>query len=108
MTYKDFILNLTNEARQRPLKDWESGILRAEGQCGELEAEIREFKMAELKTEILALLKMILEESPENSVLVTVGSCFAEGDISHIGDEELRDNLRVLLEVDRERKRRVA
>ena len=64
--------------------------------------------MSELQAEILALLKTVLEESPENSVLVTISSCFEAGDISHIGDVELRDNLKVLLEVDREQKKRVA
>ena len=58
--------------------------------------------------EILNLIKTIWEESPNQTLLELVCSCFAEGDISHISDEELKRNLVVLLELDRERKRRIA
>lgn len=58
--------------------------------------------------EILNLLKTIWEESPEIPFLEMIGSCFAAGDISHISDEELKENLVVLLELDRERKKRIA
>lgn len=58
--------------------------------------------------EILNLLKTIWEESPDQSLLELIGSCFAEGDISHISDEELKKNLVVLLELDRERAERIA
>ncbi len=58
--------------------------------------------------EILNLLKTIWEESPEVPFLEMIGSCFAAGDISHISDEELKKNLITLLELDRERSRRIA
>ena len=58
--------------------------------------------------EILNLLETIWEESPEVGFLEMIGSCFTAGDISHISDDELKKNLVVLLELDREHKRRVA
>lgn len=60
------------------------------------------------KLEILDLIKTIWEESPEQGLLELLGSCFAAGDIFHISDEELKKNLVVLLEIDREHKKRVA
>lgn len=54
--------------------------------------------------EILDLLKTIWEESPEISLLETIGSCFAAGDLFHISDEELKKNLVVLLELNRKDK----
>lgn len=56
--------------------------------------------------EILSLLKTIWEESPEVPFLEMIGSCFAEGDISHISDEELKENLVVLLELNRQQNKR--
>jgi len=64
--------------------------------------------MTKTQIEILKLIKVISNESPEQSILELIGSCFAAGDISHIKDEELRDNLVILLELDRERAKRVA
>ncbi len=55
------------------------------------------------QTEILNLLKTIWEESPGQTLLELICSCFAFGDISHISDDELRENLQALLSVDRER-----
>lgn len=57
---------------------------------------------------ILDLIKTIWEESPEVPFLEMIGSCFAAGDISHISDKELKKNLVVLLELDRERSERMA
>ena len=57
--------------------------------------------------EILDLLNTIWEESPENTFLEMICSCFAAGDISHISDIELKENLVVLLDYDRERKKRI-
>lgn len=65
-------------------------------------------KMTKVQEEILESLKVILSESPELSILELIGNCFAAGDISHIKDEELKDNLDVLLDLDRERAKRVA
>ncbi|HDY88132.1 MAG TPA: hypothetical protein ENH82_08480 [bacterium] len=56
-----------------------------------------------MNLEILDLIKTIWQESPDQTLLELICSCFAEGDISHIGDEELKENLVVLLETDRER-----
>lgn len=40
-------------------------------------------------------------------ILEVIGSCFAEGDISHIKDDELLENLKTLLEVNQERDARI-
>ncbi len=42
--YKEFILKLTNKARQQKLGEIESGILRSEGQVTELQAENEQLK----------------------------------------------------------------
>ena len=60
-----------------------------------------------MDAEILSLIKTIWEESPDQTLLGLLGSCFAAGDISHISDKELKENLVDLLELDRERKKRV-
>ena len=60
------------------------------------------------KLEILALIKTIWRESPEQGLLELLGSCFAAGDISRISDKELKENLVTLLEIDREQKKRIA
>ncbi len=60
-----------------------------------------------MNAEILSLIKTIWEESPDQTLLGLLGSCFAAGDISHISDEELKENLVDLLELDRERKKRI-
>jgi hypothetical protein len=61
-----------------------------------------------MDTKILDLIKTIWEESPGQTLLELICSCFEFGDISHISDEELKKNLVVLLELDRERKERIA
>ncbi|KKN06866.1 hypothetical protein LCGC14_1072960 [marine sediment metagenome] len=55
-----------------------------------------------MNAEILSLIKTIWEESPDQTLLGLLGSCFAAGDISHISDEELKEDLVDLLELDRE------
>lgn len=60
------------------------------------------------KDEILSLIKTIWREEPDQTLMELICSCFAAGDISHINDEELKENLVALLEIDRERKARVA
>ena len=57
--------------------------------------------------EILGLLSDNWVESPEETLLEMIGSCFAAGDISHMADEVLIDNLRALLEVSKNRNKRL-
>lgn len=64
--------------------------------------------MTELQNEILSLIRTIWEEESGQNLLELLGSCFAAGDISHIKNDELKKNLIVLLELDRERKARIA
>ena len=54
---------------------------------------------------VLASLTLAWEESPDESLLSLIGSCFAAGDISHISDDELQENLRVLIDLNREQNR---
>ena len=60
-----------------------------------------------MDVEILNLINTIWEESPDQTLLELICSCFEFGDISHISDEELKKNLVVLLELDRERAERI-
>ncbi len=57
---------------------------------------------------ILELLQKNWEKFPKVPFLEMIGSCFAAGDISHIGDEELLKNLIVLLEMEQEERVRKA
>jgi len=59
------------------------------------------------QNEILNLIKVAWSESPDESLMELIGSCFAEGDLSHITDALLKENLEVLIEMNRERKRRL-
>lgn len=51
---------------------------------------------------ILDLFKERWEDFPQVPFLEMIGSCFAAGDISHIGDRELLKNLEVLLGMEQE------
>ena len=57
---------------------------------------------------ILDLLKKRWEDFPEVPFLEMIGSCFAAGDISHISDKELLENLEVLLEMEHQARVRKA
>lgn len=57
--------------------------------------------------ELLNLLKIAWSESPKEALLELIGSCFGAGDISHIDDEILKENLQVLIELNREHKQRI-
>ena len=52
--------------------------------------------------ELLSLIETATSESPNESLCHLIGSCFADGDLSHISDEELKKNLEVVIEVNRE------
>ncbi|KKN75713.1 hypothetical protein LCGC14_0378160 [marine sediment metagenome] len=59
--------------------------------------------MVGIQKEIIDLLNEACSQEPDQSILQVISSCFAEGDISHIDDYELRDNLAVLIQVNKER-----
>ena len=59
------------------------------------------------QNEILSLLRAAWDESPGESLLELIGSCFAEGDLTHISDAELAENLEVLITLNREHKQRL-
>lgn len=75
---------------------------------GKIDLKSTEWGKEEKGAGLLDLIKTIWTESPDQTLLELIGSCFAAGDISHIGDEELKENLVVLLDVDREHEARIA
>ncbi len=54
---------------------------------------------------ILKLLKRAWKNLPGEGLLELLGSCFAAGDISHISDEELGENLEALIHLEQKRRR---
>lgn len=60
--------------------------------------------MTKEKTQIFKLLEIACKQTPDKGLLEIIGSCFSGGDISHIDDAELLENLKVLIEVNRESK----
>lgn len=56
------------------------------------------------KERILKLLMRAWKYRPDGGLLEVIGSCFAAGDISHITDDELEENLKALISVERQRK----
>ena len=53
---------------------------------------------------LMALLKTACNQEPDQGLLEVIGSCFSGGDLSHISDEELKENLQALIEVNMESK----
>lgn len=62
-------------------------------------------KDLEQKERILKLLMRAWKYQPDDGLLEVIGSCFAAGDISHITDDDLEENLKALIgmEIDRRR-----
>ena len=60
--------------------------------------------MTKEKARIFKLLERACTQTPDEGLLAVIGSCFAAGDISHIGDAELIDNLHALIRVNSESK----
>lgn len=56
------------------------------------------------KDQVLKLIRAAWDGCPEDRLLQLLGSCFAAGDISHIDDEVLKENLTVLIDVEKQRK----
>ncbi|KKL89669.1 hypothetical protein LCGC14_1912380 [marine sediment metagenome] len=62
-------------------------------------------KESEQKERILKLLMRAWRYEPDCGLLCVIGSCFAAGDISHITDDVLEDNLKSLIDMEKDRRR---
>ena len=60
-------------------------------------------EQAQKRKRILALIDNACSYEPNDSVLKVICSCFAAGDISHISDDELIENLEALIDVEQRR-----